>query len=466
MASKICILDDDHLFLQEIGVALAGAYQTTICSTVLAFKEAFIPRLFDLIVLDMRIEGGREGLDILKEIHRIDPYQPVVIATAYADTDTYLETLQAGALLYVDKNQHTPATLALLFDAVIQQGRLRRESAAASRTLERMDPLEIIGTSEPIRLLRSEIATIASHSPPIIVISGETGSGRELTARNIHSRGFKGFTPPLAVLPRSNVPAPDILRLLAGYQNSAGTQRGLLEEAHGSGLVVRCADHLPGEVLNYILACLDARGYQAGAGAPNYPLTASLYLLCENHKSIRLALGNRHAEFLYVPPLRDRKEDIPLLVSYLMDSQRLRGREAGGALDPNAYPRLFNYNWPGNVAELRLALECGALRANAAGSNLIQAEHLNLNKSRKTSGPNAWNLDYQEAHTQVELTAAAIEELSTTNKTKLSGFLHIQSPTTLTRRIERSLYRYPELRTLFPRVADAFLPQSTTAVHS
>lgn len=454
--SKICILDDDPVFLQEMRLALAGGYEVDAFPNASGFREAFSPRHFDLIVLDMHLDGAKEGLEVLREIHRADPYQPVVVATAYADTDTYLETLQAGALLYVDKTRHTPAAMALLFDAVIQQGRLRREQAAVSRTLERMDPIEIVGVSEPTRLLRSQIERIAGRSPRVVVIAGETGSGRELTARNLHARGFKGIVPPLAVLPRQTVPSPDIRRQLTGHRTVAGTQRGLMEEAHGSGLVVRCADRLPGDVLTFLIEALELGKFQARGIKASHPFNTALYLICEEDQPVRSPVGKLDVEIIHVPPLRDRKDDIPLLASYLLEAQRKRGREGASALDPAAMSSLLAHNWPGNVAELRIALEYGALRAMAGGSEVIRREHLAFGDAVGVTDSRLWDLEYREAHMQVKLVEAAIGELATTNKTKLSGFLHVQTPTTLTRRIERAFERYPELRNQFPRTAGAF----------
>lgn len=456
MASKICVLDDDPAFLQDLRLALAGGYEVDAFSDTSTFREAFSPRRFDLIVLDMRLEGAKEGLEVLREIHRADPYQPVVVATAYADTDTYLETLQAGALLYVDKTRHTPAAMALLFDAVIQQGRLRREQATAGRALERMDPSEIVGASEPVRILRSQIERIAGRSSRIVVIAGETGSGRELTARNLHARGFKGIVPPLSVLPRQTVPSSDILRQLTGHRTVAGPQRGLLEEAHGAGLIVRCADRLPREVLAFLVETLDSGKFQARGSKTAHPFHATLYLVCEDDQRVREIVGKRDAEVIHVPPLRYRKEDIPLLASYLLEVQRKRGREGASALDPAAMSILLAHDWPGNVAELKLVLEFGALRAMATGSDVIRREHLAVGVGGAGEDPRRWDLEYREARTQVELVEAAINELATKNKTKLSGFLHVQTPTTLTRRIERALERYPELEGEFPKTAEAF----------
>ena len=353
MARKICVLDDDPAFLQGLSSALSGGYEVVAFEGVSAFQEAFAPRLFDLVVLDMRLESGREGLDVLREIQRSDPYQPVVVATAYADTETYLETLQAGALLYVDKSQHSPEALALLFDAVIQQGRLRREGAAANRMLERMDPMEIVGSSEPVAALRARIEQVARGSPEIVLIAGEPGSGRELAARNLHARRRRGIAPPLAVLPRQNVPPADIRRRLTGQRADTGNLGGLLEEAHGSGLVVRCADKLPATVLAFLVEMQQTGGFQPLGSKNLHPLDASLYMICEDAKSIRSAFWNRDIESVFVSPLRDRKEDIPLLASFFLENHRKRGREGAGNLDPTAMSSLLAHDWPGNVAELK-----------------------------------------------------------------------------------------------------------------
>jgi DNA-binding NtrC family response regulator len=459
VASKICILDDDPAFSQDLRKELADGYEVIAFPEANSFRAGFAPRRFELVVLDMRLELAKEGLEILREIQRIDPYQTVAVATAYADTETYLEALQAGALLYVDKTRHTTAALALLFDAVIQQGRLRREQAAACRILERMDPLEMVGASEPIRLLRARIDQVAQQVPRLVVLVGETGSGRELVARNLHAKRFKGMVPPLSVLPRQNVPSADIHRLLAGNRTVTGRQHGLLEDAHGAGLVVRCSDRLPRDILAFLLAAHQSKEFRMDSDSAPHPLDAALYLVCEQVEKIRPLVGDRPVEIIHIPPLRDRKEDIPLLTSYLIEEHRKRGREGSSTLDPSAMSALLAHDWPGNVAELKIALEYGSFRSLADGSEMIRAEHLPtvLRLPTESVLGRQWDLEYREARSQVELVEAAITELATTNKTRLAGFLHIQTPTTLTRRIERALDRYPTLRDEYRRTASAFL---------
>jgi DNA-binding NtrC family response regulator len=313
-----------------------------------------------------------------------------------------------------------------------------------------------VGATEAIRSIRREIETVAALLPPIVVIAGETGSGRELAARNLHARRFKGIVPPLAVLPRQTVPAADTLRLLTGQK--AGASRGILEEAHGTGLAVRCADELSRRILEFLIGVQKDGRFQPGGGKPYHPLETSFYLICEDAEAALSVMAGQRVDVIQVPPLRDRKEDIPLLVAYLLEAHRQRGREGAGALDPSAMANLLAHDWPGNVAELRIVLEYGALRAMADGSKTICREHLApAGVADGDAAARRWDLDYREARIQVELVEAAIEELATTNKTKLSGFLHVLTPTTLTRRIERALERFPELHDEFPRTADAFL---------
>ena len=229
-----------------------------------------------------------------------------------------------------------------------------------------------------------------------------------------------------------------------------------MEEAHGAGLIVRCADQLPGDVLAFLIEALESGKFQVRGSKSAHPFYTTLYLICEGEQLVHSTVRKRVIEVVRVPPLRDRKDDIPLLASYLLEAQRKRGREGASALDPAAMSSLLAHDWPGNVAELRIALEYGALRAMANGSEVIRREHLALGDSAGAADSRKWDLEYREAHMQVELVEAAIGELATTNKTKLSGFLHVQTPTTLTRRIERAFERYPELRNRFPKTAGAF----------
>lgn len=460
MASRICILDDDAAFMQALVPELQPAYELIAVESVGRFREVFAPRAFELIVLDMRLEEAKEGLGVLREILRIDPFQPVVVATAYADTETYLEALQAGALLYLDKTRHSPTALALLFDAVIQQGRLKRDQAAVVRALERSDPLDLIGVSEEAQRIRREIERIAPRAGLPVVVTGESGSGRELVARNLHARRQGGSARPLCVLPPTALPTAEILRLLFG-SGVVNRRRGLLEDAHGSGLVVRAADRLPAEVIRLILKAWSELQFLPADSLIPQPFEAALFFLCEDAGPMNSVLQTDTRELIELSPLRDRKEDIPLLASYFLDGMRRRGRDGATALDAEAGQALLAHDWPGNVAELRAALEYASLRAAAVGDSAIGTRHLPIavaaSADREIGRSNRdWDLDYQEAQTQLALVERAIGELATSNKTKLAGFLHVPTPTTLSRRVERSLERYPGLADSFPRTAEAF----------
>ena len=461
VTSRICILDDDAAFLRDVSRELQTAHDVVVVDSSQRFWEVFAPRAFELVVLDMRLDSGREGLDVLREIHRADPFQPVVVATAFADTETYLEALQAGALLYVDKACHSPAGLALLFDAVIQQGALRREQAAAIRALDQSEPLDLIGGSEAIKRLRRDLDRLGNAPAVPIVVSGEPGSGRELFARNLHAR-WRRERQPLCVLPSTPLPKGDLVRLLIGADAGPMRRRGLLEEAHQSGLVVRGADRLPPEVPKLIFqAWADRQFRPEGAPVPQ-PFEATVFFLCENSGPFRTGLLPRHSwEAVDVPPLRDRKDDIPMLASHFFEGMRRRGRELSTCLDAEAGRALLAHRWPGNIAELRATLEFAAIRAAASGGRDISLRHLPGEVGSTVDNVNGvderrWDLDFHEAQAQLALVELAIEELATTNKTRLALHLHVATPTTLSRRVERSLEKYPDLGAAFPRATEAF----------
>lgn len=469
MASKICILDDDAAFLQSLCSELVGGYEVVAVDSITQFRQKIASDRFDLIVVDMRLEAGKEGLDVLREINRADPFQPVVVATAYADTETYLEALQAGALLYVDKSRHSSSALALLFDAVIQQGRLRKDQAAALRELRRMDPIEIMGTSEGIRGLRTDIDRLARREDTAVLISGEIGSGRELTARNLHGRRQGGFVRPLAVLLPQAIPIGDLQRMLLGCYVGGVRRRGLLEDAHGSGLVVRNANRLPSEILALIVEAWEQHQFCPVGTNVQQSLESSLYFVCEDLAPVEAALVGHRSSIIRVPPLRDRKEDIALLATYLLDRMRHGGQERPLTLSPEATDAFLGHDWPGNVAELRATLEYASLKAIVERQTFISVRHLpeiygQTASSRSHSSQFRWDLEYQEARTQVALVESAIRELATRNKTRLAVFLGVRTPTTLTRRIERCLRRYPDLAFEFIHTADAFLEKASISL--
>lgn len=459
MSSEICILDDDTAFLQELQKEFDGAYRITVAHSENEFWEVYSPRRFDLIVTDMRLEVGKEGLEVLRKIQQMDPYQPVVVATAFADTETYLEALQAGALLYVDKTRHSTGALALLFDAVVQQGQLRRQQGVATGLLNRMYPSEMIGISEVIRKVREEIGKILSSGTQVVVISGEVGSGRELAARSHHTLRMRGRrVAPLAVLPPQNLPVGDIIRSLTGFVSGPGRQRGLLEDAHGGGLVIRAADTLPDEVLKFLREAMRDRSFPMSELPAVHPLDSVLYLLCEDPGDLLKTFGTAGAATLRIPPLRERKADIPILSSYLLQVSRSAASNAPLSLAPPAGITLAAHDWPGNVSELKATLDYGAVLAACRKSPWIDVQDLPLRQAAAEGTPERlrWDLAYLEARTQVSVAEAAIIECGTDNKSKLAEFLSVNTPTTLTRLMQRNLTRYPDLLQEFPKVAKVF----------
>ena len=470
MASQICILDDDPKFLRTISEELAESYTVRMVGTSQAFWNEFVPGRFDLIVLDMRLAREREGMDVLREVLRIDPLQQVAIATAYPDTETYLAAIQEGALIYLDKARVDPHTLALLFDATIQQGRLKRDCAASAQALERINPLEIVGSSGEARRLRAEIDRLSSpvlHRCPVL-IAGETGCGRELVARNLHARAYPTTWRPMAIFSARGLPDEDCIRILLGgvFSNRRAARRGLLEDAHGGSLLVRDADTLSPRVLKTIYEAWSGREFLPAGDYSPRPLDARLFMTVGRRMPIMDSLNPGATESMDVSPLRERKEDVVPLALHFLDSLVRLGRDTPTAFSPEVANSLLSHHWPGNIAELRAAVEYAAVRAKSDGDTLLEPKHLPLINQRLNGRKpdRLWNLDYQEKRVQVEMVDAAIRELVTSNKTTLAKFLGIGVSTTLTRRMARCLEEYPDLANEFPATAKVF-PSSSVPVN-
>ena len=284
---------------------------------------------------------------------------------------------EAGALLYVDKTRHSPAALALLFDAVIQQGRLRRDQAAVLRELRRMDPVDIMGTSDGIRGLRADIDRLARRDDRAVLIAGEIGSGRELTARNLHARRQGGFVRPLAVLIPQALPISDLQRMLLGCDVGGVRRRGLLEDAHGSGLVVRSANRLPSEILRLIVEAWAQHQFCPTGATPSVRSKQLSIFVCEDLGNVERALAGYRSSIVRMPPLRDCKSrNIPSAINISTRQDEALWTVATRYAQSRGNRCFLLHDWPGNVAELRATLEYASLRAIVDHQSFISVRHL------------------------------------------------------------------------------------------
>ena len=354
-------MDDDTAFLTELCKALPRATQVVTACSEQEFRSKYAPYCFDLAVIDLRLRTGKEGLDVLREIFRTDPLQPVMVATGYADAATQIEVVDAGALMCVDKHGIDVASLGVLVNSVIEQGKFRRAFVANCRVIERLGAMDFVGTSEETRRLRLESERLARLPRAPVFVAGEFGSGREFFSRRVFARMRAGRTGIFSAVDAESLSEDSASMALFGDHSPGRPPRlGLLEETRNGALAIRNVEALSGYVLQVIKNTLHEGRFQPAGISASHPLETRLFLLGEDGVNLASMADRFDAAFIAIAPLRERREDISQLSVHLLETIRRR-QSCPMALTPQLLEIFQRGSWPGNVTELRATLEfCGS----------------------------------------------------------------------------------------------------------
>jgi two-component system response regulator PilR (NtrC family) len=345
---------------------------------------------FDLCLTDMRLPDG-SGLDLVQEIQQRHPQLPVAMITAYGSLDIAVNALKAGAFDFLTK----PVDLARLRELVNNALRLGVPNDAAPAMDSRL-----LGNSPPMRALRAQVAKLARSQAPVY-ISGESGSGKELVARLIHEQGSRAEQPFVPVncgaIPNELMESEFFGHKKGSFTGAIEDKQGLFQAANGGTLFLDEVADLP---LNMQVKLL--RAIQEKAVRPvgdQREVVVNVRILCATHKDLAAEVAaSRFRQDLYyrlnvielhVPPLRERREDIPLLTSAMLKRLAENTGLAPAALTPEALEKLKSYRFPGNVRELENMLE----RAyTLCEGDQIQAAELRLSQSPASENGTEANL--------------------------------------------------------------------------
>jgi DNA-binding NtrC family response regulator len=327
-----------------------------------------------IILLDVKLPG-MDGLRALEEFGRLAPAAKIIVMTAHGTLDTAVRSLKLGALEYLPKPfdvEHVRGLIELaLRDAPANREveKLRREVAA---------PAGIVGRSLPMQALFRQVAAVAASDSSVLIL-GESGTGKELVARAIHYNSPRA-NGPFEAINCASIPEMLLESELYGHERGAftGAEReklGKLEIAHRGSVLLDEVGDLPPSAQVKLLRFLEDRTLCHVGG--NAPVTVDVRILSATNQNLdaRIREG-RFREDLYfrlnvvtiaVPPLRERKEDIPLLVAHFLN------HEEGTGIADEALALLEAYSWPGNVRELRNVIERGVVLARKGN---LREEHL------------------------------------------------------------------------------------------
>ena len=434
-------------FRDRVREALGGLYRLEEAASEEEFREKWRAFGFDLLLLDMRLRVDREGLDVLRGVYREDPLQPVIMVSAYGDTESAIEAVGAGAMMFLHKEEFTPALLARMVESVLERGRLRRQVALLRSREQARDTEALLGLSEGMRQANAEIRRAADSTRPM-AICGERGTGTSLAARLIHrysGRAENGF-------------------LEVGAEELHEGNERIWARVKGGTLAVRLGAGGSGEGREWT-------GGEALARASFENHTGVVFLLQEGLNTWQegwfgeVTGFGQGVEEIRLPPLRERAGDVAVLAGHFLQRQALAGQTEVRSLGGEALAALERWHWPGNVRELRLAVEYAALRASAEGVDTVEAGHLPLplggGEVMSMAGDHC---DYREAtaRAEVELVDRVRRERGIGQKTKLAEALGYNDRFVLGRRLAKALLDHRELAGKHPDLVQLFASEMKT----
>jgi two-component system response regulator HydG len=371
---RILIVDDEEshrmmlrAVLTEEGYAVAEASDGTEAVTAVE-KEAF-----DVILLDIRMTT-MDGIEALTEIRKISPLVPVLIMTAYASVKTAVEALKAGAFDYLTKPLDIEE-LKILIEKALEHYHLREENIILKERLgDRFDFSRIIAGSGKMKSLLDTLSLVAP-SDATVLIMGESGTGKEVVANAIHQNSPRASRPFIKV---SCAALPETLleSELFGHEKGAFTgavtrREGRFQLAHGGTIFLDEVGEISLSVQTKLLRVLQEKEFEPLGSARTAKV--DIRVIAATNRDLEAAVKEgRFREDLYyrlnvvplvVPPLRERKEDIPLLAEHFLAIYREKNGKPLKGISGKALDLLVRYEWPGNVRELENCIERAVIMA-------------------------------------------------------------------------------------------------------
>lgn len=365
---SVLIVDDDSDMRELIcDVLRSRGHQVT---SVANGEEALL-RLrtdnYETILSDLRMKG-MQGTELLMEVKRLYPDVGVILMTAFGSVDTAVEAMKRGASDYLTKPVKS-AELIRVVERVIRETYLRREVSRLRHEVRKEYSFsQILGKSKAIQLIFDLIRRVAD-SPTNVLITGESGTGKELVAKAIHYNSSRRESPFVAVncaaIPEQLLESELFGHMRGAFTDAKMDRRGLFEEAHKGTLFLDEISELPLVLQAKILRAIQEKEIRrVGATKPS-PVDVRI-IAATNLDLAEEVKAKRFRDDLYyrlnviemkLPPLRERREDIPLLVdAFLKKCSESRGKEVKGITE-SALAMLMDYGWPGNVRELENVIE-------------------------------------------------------------------------------------------------------------
>ncbi len=395
MPAGILVVDDDLNLLELLRMRLESAsYDVSTAQKVEEAVAAVKRQAFDLSIIDLKLGEGN-GIALMEEVHKIAPHMPVIILTAHGSIESAVEAMRKGAYSYLTK-PFEPRDLFFQIEKALENRRLASEVERLQGLLEeRYDFANIIARSKNMLSVLEMVSRIAT-TESTVYIHGESGTGKELIAKAIHLASDRKNKPFVAIncaaLPETLLESQLFGHEKGAFTGAIRTTKGLFTQAHEGTIFLDEIGDMPLAIQAKLLRVLQERQfYPLGSGKP-VEVDVRVIVATQKNLEDQVKQGLFREDLFYrihvipiqLPPLRERKEDIPPLVDHFLKkfSQQMKKEVKG--LSPMALQRLMLHEWPGNVRELENTIEYAVAMSR---EDLISEEFILQTRAGSTSEP-------------------------------------------------------------------------------
>ena len=425
---KILIIDDEAFIRENVNRVLRDeGYQVIAAVDGRSALELLAAEEIDLALLDLNL-GAENGIDVLKAMKEIDPDLLVIVITGYGSVETAVESLKLGAFHYMKKPFKADA-LRLIVKLALQTNSLKREVRAIRKgELEFFEKVPMVGVSNALKQIMHQAREVARHPGATVLITGESGTGKELIAKTIHHLSERREAPFIEINCAS-IPVNLLESELFGHEKGAFTDAGsrkpgLFEMANKGTIFLDEVGEMEPAMQAKLLRVLENRTIRRVGGTKS--IDVDVRVIAATNRNLQDAIQQRgFREDLYyrlnvfpihIPPLRERKEDIPALAKFFLELYSRRFSRDFNRIDPEALRLLTAYRWPGNIRELKNSIE--RICIMQAGPTLLPA-HLpaeivtsDTSAKKNPAGPENFEVGLEEAVTRFEkqLILAALDK--------------------------------------------------------
>jgi two-component system nitrogen regulation response regulator NtrX len=365
MSAEILIVDDEADIRDLVaGILQDEGYNARTARNSDDALAAIVTRRPNLVFLDIWLQGSRlDGLQLLDTVKQEHPEIPVVMISGHGNIETAVAAIKHGAYDFIEK-PFKADRLVLVADRALETSRLKREV----KQLKQMAPLPsiLVGRSPSISQLRQAIERVAPTNSRVLVV-GPSGAGKELAARTLHQSSGRASGPFIVINAAAITPDRMEVELFGVDHSNGGDARkpGALEEAHGGTLFIDDIADLPRETQNKILRVLVDQTFLRVGGSTKIAVDVRIVSSTARNLEAAIAEGQFREDLYHrlsvvpirVPPLAERREDIPELVDYFMDQISQATGLPKRRIGEDAMAVLQSHSWPGNVRQLRNNIE-------------------------------------------------------------------------------------------------------------